>query len=167
VNGMRQTVLAGLALLVLLVPAPAQAQSGRPTFRAVRYVMPVEALVIDPFRPPAHIGAPGNRGLEFGNDHDHLVVAAADGLVTFAGSVAGRQIITVHHPDNVRTTYTGMSEVWVAENGHVEQGESIGRADANLHFGARSGRHYLDPQVLLDASTEETRARLLPTSNPN
>ena len=161
----RKTVAGAVVLTVGLTMPPSVAvvaQQSQPTFRAVSYVPPIVAGVLDPFRPPAHIGAPGNRGLEFDNAGDDLVIAAADGFVTFAGSVAGRKAVTIHHPDNVRTSYTSMAVIWVGENAHVEQGDAIGRAEANLHFGARIGAHYLDPQVLLDASESPVRARLVP-----
>lgn len=128
----------------------------------VRYAAPVTTAVIDPFRPPAHVGAPGNRGLEYGDTDNQVVSAAASGWVTFAGPVAGRKVVTIEHDDGVRTTYTGLLEIWVVEGMAVNQHSAIAIASSEFHFGARLEDHYLDPQVLIDASAEQLRPRLLP-----
>jgi len=167
----RRTFVAGLAWLLLgsLVVAPypmvAAAQLQEPVPQVVLYSPPVLTDVVDPFRPPAHIGAPGNRGLEYGDTDGDVVAAAADGWVYFAGSVAGRKTISIQHNDGVRTTYTGLLEIWVDENQQVSQYSAIAIAGGNLHFGARLKGHYLDPQILIDASEGEMVVRLVPFSD--
>jgi murein DD-endopeptidase MepM/ murein hydrolase activator NlpD len=137
--------------------------AAQPPREIVLYVAPVAAEVIDPFRPPAHIGAPGNRGLEYGNPPDALVRAAAPGWVTFAGQVGGTKAVTITHTDGVRTSYTGLAELYVSIHEQVGANASIGTADRHLHFGARVHDHYLDPQILIDASQATTvHSRLIP-----
>ena len=152
-------LLLGLAALFLLSAPSADAQRLK---EYVLYEQPIGAEVVDPFRPPAHIGAPGNRGLEYGNFPGAVVSAAADGFVLFAGPVGGTHAVTIEHWDGLNTTYTGLAELWVEANVQVFQRASLGIANGHLHFGARVNGQYLDPQILLDASRPTVRPRLLP-----
>ena len=145
--------------LVALSPAVAQEPMAR---QAVFYSSPMWTQVIDPFRPPAHIGASGNRGLEYGDSDNQVVAAAASGYVLFAGPVAGRKAITIEHADGVRTTYTGLLEIWVVSDMTVNQHSAIAVASTGFHFGARVLDHYIDPQILIDSSVVTERPRLLP-----
>jgi len=154
----RELIALVLACSVLL----GSTASAQGSDRLVLYEQPVNAYVIDQFRPPAHIGARGNRGLEYGTVDGMLVVAAADGVVAFAGHVAGRQVITLEHTDGVRTTYTGLIDIWVGNGDTLKAGTVMASSATGLHFGARVGQHYVDPQILLDASEPQLRARLLP-----
>src|SRR4051794_12599798 len=65
-------------------PAPTAAPAG-PV--AVHYRAPVDARVIDPFRPPSNPYAAGNRGIDYGVTPGTPVRAAATGVVVFAGQV--------------------------------------------------------------------------------
>ena len=150
-----------VALLIGVVATPSSAQQITRR-QAVFYDAPMLTPVLDPFRPPAHIGAPGNRGLAYSQSDNQVVSAAASGYVFFAGQVAGRKAITILHDDGVRTTYTGLLEIWVIEGMMVNQHSSIALASTGFHFGARVNDHYLDPQILIDASVRESRPRLLP-----
>lgn len=154
--------LVSLLLVLLLGSAPAAGQSGIEP-QAVFYAAPMQTDVADPFRPPAHTGAPGNRGLEYANSDNRVVSAAASGYVAFAGPVAGRKTISIDHADGVRTTYTGLLDIWVVQGMMVNQYSGIAMASTGFHFGARLGEHYLDPQVLIDASDPSAaRPILLP-----
>lgn len=153
-----------IAMVILLALAPVspgrvEAQEALPS--VVLYEPPVLTEVVDPFRPPTSFAGPGNRGLEYGNAGGRVVASSAAGLVTFAGPVAGRAAITIEHADGVRTTYTGLREIWVEQWQYLSQGATIAIAESGFHFGARIQDHYLDPQILLDASQPETRARLV------
>lgn len=155
--------LLGCALVMAtLAQLPASSTPAQSSPVLVVYAPPVDGPVVDPFRPPAHIGAPGNRGLEYGNQLFVPVVAAADGEVTFAGNVIGAGVVTIQHADGVRTTYTGMTDVWTGHGSFVVQGEAIGLTGRNVHFGALIRDHYLDPQILIDASSGAAKPRLVP-----
>lgn len=158
----RSSVAALVAVLVAWLPPPVAHAQDAPLISAVTYTAPMLTAVIDPFRPPAHIGAPGNRGLEYGNSDNQVVAASASGYVLFAGPVAGRKAITILHDDGVRTTYTGLLEIWVTNGMTVNQHSAIARASTGFHFGARINEHYLDPQILIDASQVAIRPRLVP-----
>lgn len=113
-----------------------------------RYAPPVEAPVVDPFRPPASRFGPGNRGLEYGTEPGTEVRAAADGVVTFAGLVAGTRHVTVLHDEGVRTSYSFLDRVDVLVGQRVRQGDVVGTTTGHLHLGARVGDDYLDPATL-------------------
>ncbi len=130
------------ALTVLQAPAGAALSS--------TYVPPVDAPVTDPFRPPPGPFGAGNRGLEYGTRPGVEVRASADGVVTFAGLVAGSRHVTLRHPDGLRTTYSYLASIAVVLGQRVGQGDLVGTAGGRLHFSARSGDAYLDPASLFD-----------------
>jgi murein DD-endopeptidase MepM/ murein hydrolase activator NlpD len=121
---------------------------------------PVAGVVVDPYRPPACRWCPGNRGVDYATTPGDPVRAAADGIVAFAGPVAGRLVIVVNHPDGLRTTYDGVAALATLVGALVPRGATIGVAARRLHFGVRRGDTYLDPGVLLAVSCP--RARLVP-----
>lgn len=131
------------------VPA-ARAQPARPLANVrVDYRPPVSAPVVDSFRPPASFAGPGNRGLTFATSGGDLVSAAADGVVTFAGSIGEHAYVTVQHRDGIRTSYAFLAEVTVGVGDPVQQGGAVGVAgDEPFHLGARMGDTYLDPALL-------------------
>ncbi len=147
---------------VTLAPlAPMPSASASQVFRTlVLYTPPVSDPVIDDFRPPSTPYGAGNRGLEYGNPADTPVFAAAGGSVIFAGPIAYTYFVVIRHLDGIETTYSYLSELLVEEYDSVESGEQIAVAGPNLHFGARSGAHYVDPQILLDASEPVERPLL-------
>ncbi len=159
---MTRSMIVWLLIAAIVLPTTAASSQDVTGPRPVLYAVPMLTQVVDPFRPPAHIGAPGNRGLEYGNSDNQVVAAAASGYVRFAGPVAGRKAITIQHDDGVRTTYTGLLEIWVATGMMVSQHSAIAVASTGFHFGARIEDHYLDPQILIDASQPDVRPRLIP-----
>jgi murein DD-endopeptidase MepM/ murein hydrolase activator NlpD len=114
----------------------------------VSYVPPVDAPVVDPFRPPAGPYGAGNRGIEYDTARGDPVRASAAGTVAFAGPVAGALHVTVLHADGVRTSYSFLAGVEVVRGQRVDQGDRLGAAAERLHLGARFGDHYLDPAAL-------------------
>ena len=115
------------ALLVLLLRRGVQLVRWRCRVAAApdppAYLPPVDAPVLDPFRPPASPFGPGNRGLEYATTAGTPVHAVADGRVTFAGSVAGTLHVTVLHADGVRTSYSFLARVDVVVGQRLRQGE--------------------------------------------
>lgn len=113
------------------------------------YTAPVDAPVVDRFRPPATPYGAGNRGWEYATTPGTAVRAAAEGTVSFAGPVAGRLVVTVAHPDGLRTSYTDLATIAVRAGRSVAGGEVVGTAGARLHVGVRRGDTYLDPAAIL------------------
>jgi len=163
--GLVVLVAAASAMASFFALAPVGAQENRQR-EPVYYFAPLRSHVVDPFRPPAHIGAPGNRGLEYADSENEIVLSAAPGYVRFAGPVGGTQAITIQHEDGIRTTYTGLLQVFVEPGMTLIPYSAIGVASSAFHFGARIKDHYLDPQILIDASVPEERVRLIPEPGP-
>lgn len=140
-----RVLLAAAVSICLLATTAVPADSAE----ATDYVPPVDAPVIDEFRPPPHRYGPGNRGLEYRTRPGQIIRAAAVGTVSFAGNVGGRLVVSIRHPDGLRTTYSGLASVSVARSQPVAAEAPIGTASTTLHFGVRAGDAYLDPAALL------------------
>ncbi|NYT93861.1 M23 family metallopeptidase [Salinispora sp. H7-4] len=147
--------------------APTAAGSRSPgTFPAFQWPLPGEPPVVRRFDPPPQPWLPGHRGVDLAATAGAPVLAAGDGVVTFAGAVAGRPVLTVIHAAGLRTTYEPVhSDVEVGTLvlagvpiGRLRAGHPGCRAAACLHWGLRRGGTYLDPLALLGRGP----VRLLP-----
>ena len=127
------------------------------TTRDVQGVWPVRpAEVTGSFDPPAQNWDSGHRGIDLATSTGTVVMSAADGIVTFAGSLAGRGVVVVDH-GSVRTTYEPVHAAvtvgdWVSasdEIGAIETGTGHCGDGSCLHWGLRRGDTYLDPRLLL------------------
>jgi murein DD-endopeptidase MepM/ murein hydrolase activator NlpD len=134
-----------LALVLLLGAAQAVPAAG-----SVPYRPPVDdAPVLDPFRPPEGPYGAGNRGLEYATQPGSPVHVIGDGVVAFAGPVAGRLVVSVEHPDGLRSSLTGLASVSVATGAVLRLGDLVGLAGGRLHLGVRRDGTYLDPAGLM------------------
>ena len=137
-------------------------QQEEPERPSLAYLSPVDAEVVDSFRAPAHVGAPGNRGLEYEPAPGQPVRASAEGEVVFAGSVARNRFVTVLHGDGLRTSYGYLGWIAVAKGDWVEAGQLLGTTSERFFFSVRAGDAYLDPALVLSAG----RVRLVPHREP-
>src|SRR5690606_32001833 len=102
------------------------------------YTPPVDAAVIDPFRPPDQPWLSGNRGLEYDTGAGAIVYAIGSGLVVFAGPVAGQLYVTILHGDGIRSSYSYLSSISVTEGDRVWGKQGIGSTgEVPFHLGAR------------------------------
>lgn len=124
---------------------------------------PVEAVVSDPFRPPACPWCPGNRGLEFATRRGDPVTAVVAGRVTYAGSIAGVVHVVTTAPSGLRITYGRLLTTPLAAGDVVLAGGVVGTAREGFHFGVRRGEEYLDPAPLLGRPVR--RPRLVPADD--
>src|SRR5690606_28228225 len=100
---------------------------------------------------------PGHRGIDFASRPGQPVRSAGTGVVAFAGRVAGRGVVSIHHASGLRTTYepgraavrAGDSVAVGAAVGIVEVGHPGCAVAACLHWGLRRGADYLDPTQLV------------------
>jgi murein DD-endopeptidase MepM/ murein hydrolase activator NlpD len=150
-----------LAVSTLLLGAPSAgvAQDG------MRWRPPVTPVtVLRHFDPPEQRWLPGHRGVDLRTTPGAGVRAAGDGRVTFAGTLAGRGVVTVDHGE-LRTTYEPVDAL-VLVGERVRAGETIGTTGTGtghcgsgrcLHLGLRRGREYLDPMLLLGRSSARLR----------
>ncbi|MGJ6981149.1 peptidoglycan DD-metalloendopeptidase family protein [Aestuariimicrobium soli] len=161
-----------LPLLVVLLLAlgwiPGPAASAAPPVNLSR---PVDGAVTRAFDPPDQRWGAGHRGVDLAAGPGTVVRAAADGVVTFSGTIAGRGVVAVTHvpASRLRTTYEPLVPS-VRAGQRVKRGQELGRiADTvdrhdGLHWGLIEGETYLDPlawsQDRVRASADEVR--LLP-----
>jgi hypothetical protein len=122
--------------------------------------------VTRPFAPPLTPYGPGHRGVDLAAAPGAIVRTAGPGVVSFAGSVAGRGVVVVRHDDGLRTTYEPVV-ARVRAGTAVRAGDPLGilaaghpgcPAAACLHWGLLRGSVYLDPLALLGLG----RVRLWP-----
>lgn len=123
-----------------------------------RYVPPLGALeLVRGFEPPAERWGAGHRGVDLAAAIGQPVRAPGPGTVTFAGSVAGRGVVTVAHPDGLRSSLEPV-DASVAVGDEVAAGQEIGEIEsaaghcapsACLHWGVRDGDTYINPLRLL------------------
>lgn len=160
------TLRAVLVLLVLLAlagavgpPPVGAAEESGVSDRQASYRPPVAAMVIDHFREPAGPYGPGNRGLEYETAQWQPVGSIGAGVVVFAGQVAGRLVVSIEHPDGLRSSLVGLASVAVSVGQRVWAGTVVGRAGTRLHLGVRRGDVYLDPAAIVAVRRS---ARLVP-----
>ncbi|CAB4339678.1 MAG: peptidoglycan DD-metalloendopeptidase family protein [Actinobacteria bacterium] len=123
--------------------------------------------VIGRYDPPIHNWLPGHRGIDLAGKTGQSIYAAGSGRVTFAGTLANKDVVVITH-GSLRTTYEPVSAV-VEVDQQVSKGELIGYlvpgashcASATsvhcLHWGLKRGHLYLNPLRLV-----QPRVRLLP-----
>jgi murein DD-endopeptidase MepM/ murein hydrolase activator NlpD len=151
---------------LVAVPAPVTG----PTVPSAAYRWPLDGSprVTRPFSPPPEPWLAGHRGVDLGAAPGATVRAAGSGTVLFAGVLAGRGVVSIEHPNGLRTTYEPLDvEPSLLVGTAVARGQVIGTLSAGhpgcpvaacLHWGLRRGPVYLDPLSLLGLA----RVRLLP-----
>ena len=121
--------------------------------------------VVAGFDPPSSTWGAGHRGVDLLGSPGHPVRTALAGVVSFAGSIAGRGVVVVNHGDT-RTTYEPVGAS-VAVGDALRAGDRVGTLQlpgshcfprACLHWGWLRGQTYLDPLGLVGAGP----VRLLP-----
>jgi Peptidase family M23/Putative serine esterase (DUF676) len=131
---------------------------------------PVDGPVARFFQAPAFAYGPGHRGVDFAAPPGTPVRTSGDGVVAFAGPVAGSLHVVVAHDGNLRTTYAFLADISVRAGDPVARGQVVGAAGSSgpeheaggLHFGVRLGDRYLDPQRLFDVCDLTQLVRLIP-----
>jgi murein DD-endopeptidase MepM/ murein hydrolase activator NlpD len=147
-----------LAMLVCIAAAPAAAADG--------WKAPLTPVTVTrAFMPPPTPYSPGHRGVDLAGRPGEEIVAASDGQVSYAASLAGRGVVVVVH-GSLRTTYEPVTAM-VRRGSQVTRGQQIGVLEAGhagcpvsacLHWGLRRGEQYLDPMATL----VRAEIRLLP-----
>jgi hypothetical protein len=134
------------------------------------WMPPVDGPVVRAFQAPAFAYGPGHRGIDFAAASGTPVRASGDGVVAFAGSVAGSLHVVVAHDGNLRSTYAFLAGISVHAGDRVARGQVVATAGATgpehetggLHFGVRLGDRYVDPQRLFAACDLTQLVRLIP-----
>ncbi|WKK71422.1 M23 family metallopeptidase [Rathayibacter oskolensis] len=60
-----------------------------------------DVTVVAPWSAPAHRYASGHRGIDLAASPGAVVVAVADGTVSFAGPVVDRPVVSIEHADGL------------------------------------------------------------------
>lgn len=123
------------------------------------------------FEPPRTEYGPGHRGVDLVASPGDEVLAVADGVVRFAGTVGSVGVVSVEH-DGVVSTYQPVAPR-VGGGDRVSTGEPLGRLlrrgshcapRACLHLGRRIGDGYADPLALIGGTA--ARIRLMSPIGP-
>lgn len=160
--------LCTLTLCALTLSAPAQAQPGAPRFT---WPLSPTPAVTKSFQAPDTLYGPGHRGVDLAAAPGQAVLAAAPGVVTFSGVLAGRGVMAIDHDGDLKTSYEPVTST-VTTGTQVYAGQPIGTVDpghpgcpasACLHWGARHAAAYINPLALLATSSH---LRLKPWTDP-
>ena len=134
---------------------PAPEVDGGDATPTTTYAVPLDApwVVARPFDAPAQVWAAGHRGVDLAAHPGQVVRAPQSGVVTFAGTVVDRGVLTVTHADGLRSSLEPVQgSVRVGQR--VLRGQVVGAVAAVpghcapatcLHWGLRRGATYLDP----------------------
>jgi murein DD-endopeptidase MepM/ murein hydrolase activator NlpD len=119
--------------------------------------------VTEPFAPEGPYA--GHWGIDVEVPAAAVVVAPLDGVVTFAGEVAGVKSVTIRDR-RFRVSLSYLDRVDAKVGQFVRRGDAVGRAGTphgvpGLHIGLRDGNEYVDP-VLYSRCRGEGTLRLLP-----
>lgn len=136
---------------IAVVTAPRRASS------STVYRPPVEGAVTRLFDPPEVRWGSGHRGVDLAASPGATVRSPGAGVVAFAGTVAGRGVVTVLHDDGRRSSLEPV-EADVTPGDRVAVGTALGRLQDRpdhdgVHWGVRDGDTYLDPLSLLTRSS--------------
>ncbi|BCW83637.1 M23 family peptidase [Paenarthrobacter ureafaciens] len=150
-----------LAAAVLAGSAPA-APGAAPAPAQPRWDWPLspKPKVAQPFDPPDKPWLSGHRGVDLAPESsstpgkaDSQVFAPADGVVTFAGVVVDRKVITIDHGGGLRSSFEPVASE-LQQGDPVAKGQVIGTiediaghcpAAKCLHWGVRRGDDYVNP----------------------
>jgi len=135
------------ALAIALLIAGAISPGGCPHLD-----LPASGPIIRDFAPVGSYG--GHWGIDIAAPQGTAVAAAEQGVVTFAGEVAGVLSVTVHHGGGLRTSYSYLRDIIVLRGQRVTRGEQVGSSGldhelAAIHFSVRVGDIYQDPTFWL------------------
>jgi murein DD-endopeptidase MepM/ murein hydrolase activator NlpD len=147
-------ILTLLAVLNLVIPTSSW---GFPIQGAT-----VSSIILE-FDPPQHVGDHGHRGVDFHAPPGTAIYAVGDGIVRFAGSIAGKPTISLDHGLHprvatlpIRSTYEPVRSI-ISQGSTVHAGQLLGftvRGNSHcdrvcLHFGLKLGKNsYVNPSVL-------------------
>lgn len=146
-------------LSAAVLASAGSADPSRPPAPAGTYRLPLAgpADVARAFEPPPEPWAAGHRGVDLRSAPGSPALSPVAGVVTFAGPVAGRGVVTVTDPNGRRSSVEPVLAS-VRAGDPVGAGEALGvvLADGShcapatcLHWGVRVGEDYVDPLALL------------------
>jgi murein DD-endopeptidase MepM/ murein hydrolase activator NlpD len=158
-----RVAIAVLGALAIAVPAGGSPAPPVPALRAgAAFSVPLYGTLVKTYDAPLdNPYAPGHRADNIAASIGTPVRASADGVVSFAGNVAGNLSVTVDHTGSIKTTYSYLGAIVAKKNQHVLRGDVIGTVgpghDAslrpNVQLSARRNNVYFDPLELYVGSS--------------
>ena len=138
------------------------------------WTWPIVGPVLRGFDPPDSPFGAGHRGIDIAAAIDTPVLAAAPGVVTFAGPVGGRLFVTIDHGGGLESTYSFLGSIAVRRGATVASGQVIatsgaghaGVEPAHLHLGVKLNDVYVDPLAYLGPVEVWRFIRLAPLAGP-
>lgn len=96
----------------------------------------------------------GHRGIDLDAEAGQEVLAPADGVVHFVGTVVDRELISLDH-GTLLSTFEPVTST-LTKGSRVSRGDVIGIVSTSthcscLHMGARQGKDYLSPIAMLQS----------------
>ncbi len=151
-----------LVFLTVLMPSAGSANADPP-----RWAWPIGPphVIVRPFIAPATAYAAGHRGIDIAATSGAAVFAPDAGVVSFAGTVVDRPVLSISYPGGVVASFEPVTTTLVAGT-PVRKGQQVGTLIAGhcvtvcLHFGVRLHGEYVSPLVYVDGIR---RSVLLPT----
>lgn len=171
--GLTAVVTAIVVIVGGVAPAPAAPKPGGSAVGSAGSADAATSTRVMPlpkgsYRLSATFGQPGSMwssgyhtGQDFGASQGTAVLAAADGLVVFAGP-GGRygSLIEIAHSDGIQTWYAHLSAIGVRVGTRVRAGARIGAVGStgnstgpHLHFEVRLAGRAVDPMPWLGGAT--------------
>lgn len=125
-----------------------------------RFIWPVRGRLTSGYgwrKHPIHSGKNFHSGIDIGAPKGTKIMAAASGVVVFAGNGGGYgKMVILKHKDNYFTVYAHASKINVRRGQYVKQGRTIAKVGstglstgAHLHFEVKRGRKVVNPAVAL------------------
>lgn len=120
--------------------------------------------VVRAFSPGKHNWDAGHRGVDLAASFFMPVYASQQGKVVYSGQLVNRKVLSISHPENIRTTYEPVLPL-VQKGEEVQRGQLIAVVVGKhcgmstcLHWGIKTAPdNYLNPWLLL----AKKRVRLL------
>lgn len=135
-----------------VAPVAAASASGMREVEGVNWSWPTQGKVISSF------DGGKNRGIDIAGSKGQKVLAAADGIVLYKGSMNGYgNLVIIKHSDRVLSAYAHNDKILVKERQQIERGQQIaemGNTDSDrvkLHFEIRCQEKPVDPVRYLPA----------------
>ena len=107
------------------------------------------------FQAPAGPYGAGHRGIDVAAQPGTAVRAPADGVVSFAGVVVDRPVLSIQHSDGLLSSIEPVT-AQVAQGDRVSAGQVVGVvatgahcSDRCVHFGVRRSGQYISPLLFL------------------
>ena len=117
--------------------------------------------IIQRFKAPPKPWLSGHRGVDIRAEPGTRLYAPSDGIISFAGIVAGKNVVSITHSKGRISTFEP-AQTGLAVKTHVKKGQEIGWVEGGsdhcrdicVQWGIKTGeKSYLDPEILVSRKT--------------